>query len=1095
LLLLTTKGEAMRLRKLWGTAVIIIALCAGAARATVGDGQINLSGIFHDTFSSYYRPTFGAVPAGATVKLRLRVAQNDIQNVFLRQYLYNPATGQTSGPVDAPLNFLETRNEGGTNYDVWEINYQTPAAPTIVYYKFRIADASASAFYADSHNGDFDNLGQGGDGLAAFNEPFHSFQITVYDPAFTTPDWLKNAVVYQIFPDRFRNGDTTNDYCRVGASTGCPVLYGNPAIFPRTTWNDLIGDPRSPGLYQGAYGNQFYGGDLKGVQDKLDYLQNLGFDTIYLNPIFAARSNHRYDADNYFEIDPALGGQAAFDNLARAVQARGMRLILDGVWNHASSDSLYFDRYHRYATDGGCESLSSQWRSFFIFSNSVVPCNSQSYPGWFGFDGLPQFVDESPQVRDFFYRSPNSVTKYWYDKGASGWRFDVAPDISHNWWHDYRPFAKQYKADGPLIGEIFDDASQWLAGDQLDAVMNYRFRKNVMGFARGAASWSDNDNNGANFLQALTPAQFDRALKAVREDYPLPAQAAMLNLLDSHDVNRALYVLTEQGDNGLAEAKERLKLAATFQFTYLGAPMVYYGDEVALNAPSRGNGANGPEDDPYNRAPYPWADEAGDPAIYGPADNCTANFYRTLARVRREHPALRTGDFNTILTGDTTPAATDDNTYAFVRAGSGEKVLVAFNNGATSNAATLPVSAFFADGTQFDNALSGATYAVSGGNVALTLPPRGSVILLPRSVAAGFAQFSLPVFTVTEHDKIVTVQVTRSGDVSGAASVDYATGDDTAVESRDYTYTSGTLRFAAGETSKTFTVVVTEDGYASEGTEELNLTLSNPVGTALGARPAAKVRIFDSFFGLPPNPIDDAGLFVRQQYSDFLSREPDAGGLDYWTGQITVCGANAACVHDRRIGVSAAFFIELEFQETGSYVYRFYRASYGARPAYAQFLPDRARIVGGAELEQSKQSFADGWVARPAFLAEYPATLPPAEFVNRLFDRAGLTGPAYDAARQAQIQAMLTNCKTRAQVLRDVIEIPQFRQREFNPAFVLMQYFGYLRRDPDEGGYQFWLGLLNQQPANARGMVCAFITAAEYQLRFSPTVTRTNADC
>ena len=1085
----------MKFPLIWRIALSFALILGGVSftQATVGDGQIALSGLYHDTFSDYYRPTFGAVPAGASVRLRLRVAQNDIQNVFLRQYLYNPANGATNGPVDSPLTFLEARNEGGTNYDVWEINYPTPQTPTIVYYKFRITDAAANAYYADSHSGDFDNLNQGGDGIAATSEPFHSFQITVFDPNFTTPAWLQNANVYQIFPDRFRNGDTTNDYCRPGATVGCPVLYGNPTVFARTTWNEAIGDPRQPGLYNGAYGNQFYGGDLNGIRQKLDYIQNLGFDTIYLNPIFKARSNHRYDADDFMEIDPALGGQPAFDALARDVQGRGMRLILDGVWNHASSDSLYFDRYHRYASDGACEALSSQWRNYFIFNNTVTPCNSASYPGWFGFDGLPQFVDESAAVRDFFYRGAINVTKNWYDKGASGWRFDVAPDISHDWWHDYRPFAKLYKADGPLIGEIFDDASQWLAGDQLDGVMNYRFRKNVLGFARNAA-WIDNDNNSANTLIALRPSEFDRAMKAIREDYPLPAQAAMLNLIDSHDVNRALYVLTQTGDTGL-QAKERLQLAALLQYTYIGAPMVYYGDEVAINAPSRGNSGSGlPEDDPYNRAPYPWADEAGDQNAYGPADNCVANFYRALARARRGHPALRTGAFAALLTGDTTPASNDNGVYAFLRNGGGEKIVVALNQEASRALPAVPVNGNFADGAMFRDELTNTLHTVSGGVINLDLAARSGAILVPQPVSAGAVQFTLPFYIAPELDKRIVFQVNRLGDVSGAATVDYATSDDTATQNRDYTLTGGTLRFAPGETSKTFTVIVTEDKYLEEN-EEFNVTLSNPVGATLGARPAAKGRIANSDLGVPAQPIDDAGRYARQHYSDFLSREPDAAGLAYWTEQIASCGSNAACAHQRRIGVSAAFFIELEFQETGSYVYRFYRASYGARPEYAQFMPDRVKILPGAELESSRQTFADNWAQRSAFLAEYPASFSPAEFVNKLFDKANLTGPAFDAARQANIQAMQTNCKTRAQVLREVIEIPQFKLREFNPSFVLMQYFGYLRRDPDQGGYDFWLNILNQQPQNFSGMVCAFITSAEYQVRFSQTVTRTNADC
>src|SRR5205085_8664650 len=164
------------------------------------------------------------------------------------------------------------------------------------------------------------------------------------------------------------------------------------------------------------------------------------------------------------------------------------------------------------------------------------------------------------------------------------------------------------------------------------------------------------------------------------------------NLIDSHDTNRALYVLTESGDSGLSQAKERLRLAALFQFTYLGAPMVYYGDEGALNAPSLANGGNGPEDDPYNRAPYPWADEAGSASVYGPIDNSQVTYYTRLAHLRKQHAALRTGSFETLLTGDTTPSTTDNHTYAFARIGGGETAIVALNNGDAGDAASLPVA-------------------------------------------------------------------------------------------------------------------------------------------------------------------------------------------------------------------------------------------------------------------------------------------------------------------------------------------------------------------------------------------------------------------
>jgi hypothetical protein len=249
-----------------------------------------------------------------------------------------------------------------------------------------------------------------------------------------------------------------------------------------------------------------------------------------------------------------------------------------------------------------------------------------------------------------------------------------------------------------------------------------------------------------------------------------------------------------------------------------------------------------------------------------------------------------------------------------------------------------------------------------------------------------------------------------------------------------------------------------------------------------------------AFGPLSSNQINDAQFFVRQHYLDFLNREPDTAGLDFWTARITQCGNLLSCINARRTEVSAAFFIELEFQETGYFVYRFYKASFGSRPSFNQFTPDRARVIGGANLEQSKQAFADEWVTRAAFTTVYPTTQTPEQFVNKLFDTAGLT--PFTTERQTQIDAMKNNGKTRAQVLRDVIEIQVFKDREFNPAFVLMQYFGYLRRDADDGGFNFWLNVLNnREPNNFRGMVCSFITSREYQERFGLLLARSNSDC
>jgi len=314
----------------------------------------------------------------------------------------------------------------------------------------------------------------------------------------------------------------------------------------------------------------------------------------------------------------------------------------------------------------------------------------------------------------------------------------------------------------------------------MDAVMNYRFRKNITGFVRNA-EWHDDNNNGTNDIPGLTPSQFDHAIRAVRDDYPPQATAAMLNLLDSHDVNRALYVMTELGDSGLVQAKQRLELAALFQFTYLGAPMVYYADEVAVNSPSLASSGNGPIGDPYTRPPYPWLDQAGDPTIYGPPDTNVQSYYTNLAHLRKQYPALRKGSFVTLLTGDTQESGTAANTYAFARVLSGaDTAIVAMNNGAASNTATVPVNGLFPDGTVLQDAISGTTYSVSGGNVSITLAAITGALLLPNPVSVDLTPPTAQITTIPSangngwiNSSPVTVNFSASDSGSGVQQLRY----------------------------------------------------------------------------------------------------------------------------------------------------------------------------------------------------------------------------------------------------------------------------------------------------------------------------------
>jgi hypothetical protein len=241
--------------------------------------------------------------------------------------------------------------------------------------------------------------------------------------------------------------------------------------------------------------------------------------------------------------------------------------------------------------------------------------------------------------------------------------------------------------------------------------------------------------------------------------------------------------------------------------------------------------------------------------------------------------------------------------------------------------------------------------------------------------------------------------------------------------------------------------------------------------------------------------INDSDFFVSEHYVDFLSRFPDQGGMDYWTSIITSCGADANCLLNHRVNVSAAFFIELEFQATGSYVYRFYQGSLGRHPLYNEFVADRRLVVGGQNLEQSKVQFADNWTQRPAFLAKYPSSLSAGDFVDSVLATIK-TADGVDLSGKRSTYVSDLSSKTRGAVVREMIDDQLFINAEYNPSFVLMQYFGYLRREADVGGYNFWLNVLsNREPGNFRGMVCSFITSTEFQVRFDAAATHSNSEC
>ena len=406
-------------------------------------------------------------------------------------------------------------------------------------------------------------------------------------------------------------------------------------------------------------------------------------------------------------------------------------------------------------------------------------------------------------------------------------------------------------------------------------------------------------------------------------------------------------------------------------------------------------------------------------------------------------------------------------------------------------------------------------------NGSYKLTALNDAVLAPTAIV----QFSAANYNVSEGSTAVQLTVTRTGNSSDQVTVDFATSDGSAQQRSNYTIASGPVTLAAGETSKSFPILITDDNYQTP-VEQLAVTLSNPTGNAtLGTPSTATVTILDNDTSPPSaNVIDDAGDFVSQHYHDFLSREPDAGGFAFWVGQINQCGSDQACVRAKRIDVSNAFYFELEFQQTGSYVYRLYRAAFGNNqpfpnpdnsnqleankiPSYAVFMPDRARVPGGLSLSQEQLDLATAFVQRPAFVAKYPASLDGSSFIDALLDTIK-NDLGVDLSAQKPGLLTLFNAGGRGAVLHRLaddnaqtnpVNNRAFIDAEYNRAFVFTQYAGYLRRDPDMAGFLFWLGQVSSGPlrdvSKQHAMVCSFITAAEYQQRFSSVVTHSNAEC
>ena len=602
---------------------------------------------------------FGAVPLGAPVTLHVRPEGRE-------------------GFVRCAL--LLRREFAGEDWE-WELQaegwdgerqrfsltFPAPETPELCWYAFRLTRADGSVRYLDAS------------GWA--DQPQHRWQMTVYDAASPTPGWFGEGLTYQIFPDRFCRSRLP-DMAEMPAGRR---LHGN--------WED-VPDYLPDG--DGEYCRDFFGGDLAGIREKLPYLRELGVETLYLCPIFEASSNHRYNTGDYRRIDPMLGTEEDFRALCAEAHDLGIRVILDGVFNHNGRDSRYFNADGRYDTLGAAQSQDSPYYPWFHFHPWPT-----DYDAWWGIRDLPAVNEDAPSYRDFIFGGEDSVIRHWLRAGADGWRLDVADELPDDFIAGIRQAMDETKPGCLLLGEVWEDGSnkiaysqrrRYLLGGETHCLMNYPFRTAALCYLRGGDA-----------------AEFRESMETLRENYPAPAFLSAMNFLGTHDTPRVLSLLGEgQAPAEKAEravyrlnpeeerlGKERWKLASALLYAFPGSPMLFYGDEAGLQG----------LEDPFCRGGYPWGREDGDLLAW----------FRLLGRVRKR-PSLRRGDLTWLHA--------QGPLLAFRRQAEGETTAAAFNAGDADETLTLPW-----EGREALDLLTGQRFAAWEGRITLRLPARGAVLL------------------------------------------------------------------------------------------------------------------------------------------------------------------------------------------------------------------------------------------------------------------------------------------------------------------------------------------------------------------------------
>lgn len=532
-------------------------------------------GIKFNSHDSYFKSPSGAIPTDGTATLRVLVPHVlDAYGVTLRLW---------EDGREKLLNMTQKHTFASTPYgdflDEYTINVSRETSG-LIWYQFTV-NTPVRPYYLCAPS---DGLG-GECEIHLHPHTDRSFLLTVYDKDFSVPPWAQGSVMYQIFPDRFYRNPDFGD-------TGNRKMHGSFSEMPDWQIDEEKG-------YYPA--DDFFGGNLKGIENKLGYLKSLGVDVIYLNPIFRAYSNHRYDTGDYEEIDPLLGTNEDFISLCTEAKRNGIRIILDGVFSHTGSNSKYFNRENVYPTVGAYQSDDSPYRKWYKFEKFP-----DKYDCWWGVWSLPCVDENEPSYRNYILNSDDGIAVQWLNRGASGWRLDVADELPDSFIGDLRKTVKSKDRDALIIGEVWEDAStkisygkqrEFLFGSELDTVMNYPLRNATVKLLREEMSTED----------------FCRTMLSLREHYPEATFNCLMNFVSTHDVERIITALAadtsklsreEQANftvdrNTLLQATESAKLAALIIFSLPGMPCIYYGDEAGLTGCK----------DPFNRKPFPWGNE------------------------------------------------------------------------------------------------------------------------------------------------------------------------------------------------------------------------------------------------------------------------------------------------------------------------------------------------------------------------------------------------------------------------------------------------------------------------------------------------------